>query len=288
MRSLKTMPLKSIQVSLMDKEKWLRCFRNNEPLIVINNNESCNIENITVSFNIFPHVPFVNSKPFDKNISLTFKHMRLPENGLITETPTEKEIVLLDQLKEFHKLILQSRVEPTVRILALYSGFCTLWEKSNTSDLAQMELQEKELLIQLVKAGCHIKIIVSLDIQKAISCGFTKEEIYIRTADLCSVCDSLSSYDNFEIVVATSPFTYEPQLILDGVLINQQLNFCGRENYSYSRWDSNQGKIIQACRGFAYFFECMYQGNAALMEALNFQKISDVIFFWIRKKLAEI
>lgn len=288
MRSQKTMPLKLIQVSLMDREKWVRRLRDNEPLIAITNNESCNIENITVSFNIFHQAPFVNSKPFDKNVSLTFKCMRLPENGLITETPTEKEIVLIDQLQEFHKLILQSRVEPIVRILALYSGFCTLWEKSNTSDLAQMELQEKELLIQLVKAGCHIKTIVNLDVQKAISCGFTKEEIYIRTADLCSVCDCLSSYDNFEMVVATSLFTYEPQLILDGVLINQQLNFCGRENYSYSQWDSNQGRIIQACREFDCFFEYMRQGNVALIEALNFQKISDVIFFWIKKKLAEI
>ena len=145
----------------MDKEKWLRCFRNNEPLIVINNNESCNIENITVSFNIFPHVPFVNSKPFDKNISLTFKHMRLPENGLITETPTEKEIVLLDQLKEFHKLILQSRVEPTVRILALYSGFCTLWEKVIPRILPKWSFKKKNSLYNWLKLVVILKSLLA-------------------------------------------------------------------------------------------------------------------------------
>lgn len=271
----------------MDKEKWVRRFRGSEPLIVIDHNESCNIENVTVSVHIYPQTSFTSARPLDRNVISAFRHMRLAEKGLITETPLEKEIVLLEQLEEFRRTMLRSRVEPTIRILGLYSGFCTLWERSNTSDLAQMELQEKDLLIQLVQAGCHMKLIVSLDIQKALSCGFTKDEIYIRTADLCSVCDALSSYDNFEAVVAISAFTYEPKLILDGVLINQQLNFRGRENYSYSRWDSNQDKILQACREFDHFFACMYQKNLALMEAFDFRRISDVIFFWMRKKLSE-
>ena len=266
---------------------------NDKYIIKLTGNKECTFENTTININnnyIAPQQPYqiFRATPFDKDTALAFKHMTLPKGGLITETPFETELTLLEKLEEFHNTTVRSHLEPTIRILATFSGLCTQWEKSNMSDLAQMELREKELLAKLVQAGCHIKAIVNLDVQKAISCGFTRDEVLFRTADLCSVCDTFSSYSNFEIAVAITSFTYESKYILDGILINQQVNFSHRKNYSCSWWNSNQNKIMQSCDEFDRFFSEMYQKNIFLMENLNFQKASDIICFRVNKKLAEL
>ena len=56
-------------------------------------------------------------------------------------------------------------------------------------------------------------MVVNLDIYKAISCGFTKEEIVTRVSDLCAICDELQEYNNFEIVLAMSMINYAPILV---------------------------------------------------------------------------
>lgn len=271
----------------MDKESWINRFSKEpaHPFVSLSGNINSNI-----SLNIFleSQPPLYNLNRTARNIDPALKKMRLPQGKLFIADPVEKEIFLLKQLDNLHKTVKRTRLEPTVRILALYSGFCTLWERSNTSDLAQMELQEKDTLIKLVKAGCNVRVIVNLDIYKAISCGFMMGEITTRVSDLCAVCDELSDYSNFEIAIESDMIGYEPILILDNVLLNFTSNFEDRRNYSFSHWTSDSKSIERTAYEFDLKFNKCRTDTIRFMQMNNRQKISEIIFLYLQQKLSEL
>lgn len=267
----------------MDKENWVKRFFRPNPLVLVSDNESCSI-----SINLSVQAPFPTQNYTGRNFDSALEDMRIPQKQLLFTDPVGKQTFLLEQLEKLHKRVVQSYVEPVIRNLALYSGFSTLWERSNTTDLAQMEIQEKDTLINLVKARCAVRLIVNLDIYKAIFCGFTKEEIVTRVSDLCAICDELLEYKNFEIALAMNMINYEPILILDNALLNYSSNFEARRNYSSSCWVSNRWSIESASNEFDQLYQKFHQENMIFMRTMNFQKISELIFFYCQQKLSEI
>lgn len=272
----------------MDKENWFKRFSNQKPLVVVSNNESCTFEKLTISFNFGVQAPLHSPYRTGKDTSIVRENISIPQKQLFITDPVQRQIFLLEELEKLHKTVVQSYVEPVIRNLALYSGFSTLWEGSNTSDLAQMEIQEKDTLIKLVKSGCAARLVVNLDIYKAISCGFTKEEIVTRVSDLCAICDELQEYNNFEIALAMSMINYEPILILDNALLNFNSNFDSRRNYSFSRWTSDHLSVENTSNEFDHLFQKFHQDNIRYMQLMKFQKISELIFFYCKQKLSEI
>ena len=272
----------------MDKENWFKRFSNQKPLVVVSNNESCTFEKLTINFNFGVQAPLHCPYRAGKDTNILRKNISIPQKQLFITDPVQRQIFLLEELEKLHKTVVQSYVEPVIRNLALYSGFSTLWERSNTSDLAQMEIQEKDTLIKLVKSGCAARLVVNLDIYKAISCGFTKEEIVTRVSDLCAICDELQEYNNFEIALAMSMINYEPILILDNALLNFNSNFDSRRNYSFSRWTSDHLSVENTSNEFDQLFQKFHQDNIRYMQLMKFQKISELIFFYCQQKLSEI
>lgn len=267
----------------MDKEGWFKLFFQSDPLVSVSHNESC-----TISINFVVQAPLLSPNQTAQKINSSLEDMRIPQKQLFFTEPVGRQIFLLEQLEKLHKRVVQSYVEPVIRNLALYSGLSTLWERSNSTDLAQMEIQEKDILIKLVKAGCAVRLIVNLDIYKALFCGFTKEEIVTRVSDLCATCDELLDYKNFEIALAMNTITYEPILILDSALLNFNSNFEPRCNYASSRWTSNRLSIESTSTEFDYLYQKFHQDNMMFMRTMNFQKISELIFFYCQRKLSEI
>lgn len=272
----------------MDKENWFKCFSNQKPLAVVSNNESCTFEKLTINFNFAAQAPLRCPYRAKKDASILRKNISIPQKQLIITDPVQRQIFLVEELEKLHKTVLQSYIEPVIRNLALYSGFSTLWERSNTSDLAQLEIHEKDTLIKLVKSGCAARLVVNLDIYKAVSCGFTKEEIVTRVSDLCAICDELQEYNNFEIALAMSMINYEPILILDNALLNFNSNFDSRRNYSFSRWTSDYLSVENTSNEFDQLFQKFHQDNIRYMQLMKFQKMSELIFFYCQQKLSEI
>lgn len=275
------------RVILMGKERWIDLFDSDTPGVLFRNNKNCTFNDIEI--NIYPQRKFEIGLTTPKEVDPSyFDCMRITTNALITTTPVEKQIELIERLSKFLNIVSSAYVEPTIRILALYSGFSTIWEQSNTSDLAQMELEEKKILMELVKAKCTVRMIVNIDIFKAVACGFTKTEICTRIADLCAVCDMFSSYNNFKVAVETGFVSYEPIYIMDKVLLTRQLNFTERGNYAFSQWSSDQRNIESECLRFDRYFLELSSRNADIMSVLGFHTVSELIFHYAQKKLNEL
>lgn len=270
----------------MDKERWIRRFEHPNPIISINNNQSCTIENISINIPTYPMPQKFDQVP--RFSSSDFRSMDIGKKRVSLSSAMDRQIYLLDKLTQFQGIVTKKHIEPVFRNWALYSAFSTLWEKSTTSDLAQMELHEKDLLIGLVKSGCHVKVILNLDIEKALCCGFTKSEIEIRVADLCATCDSLSEYKNFEPVIAIDFPSYEPIFIFDSILLSRNLNFGERESYSFALWESNQQLIASYINRFDLQFMQIQLENYQMMYSLNLCKISELIFFYYQKKITDL
>ena len=176
--------------------------------------------------------------------------------------------------------------------MGLYSGLCTHWDKNNTNDIASLELDERKLMMELIKIGCEVRILITLDVEKALFCGYSIEDIQKRVANLCSVCDELNDYNNFSIAV-DNMIACEPFLILGDIVISKNYNFSGMEgknyigNYKYAAWSSNQNEIRELSSDFdARYTDCINK-NCTLMRFLNMNSYSQLIYYIVSKKLQE-
>ena len=193
----------------MDHDSWMRAFEKMEPLVNIQGNHRCRIENINVNIGYMPDITLGLPCSYDNS---TYSRMRLSKLQTL-KTTLNRSCVLNDKLEEYITITKQAASTPIVRSMGLYSGFCTHWEKSCTNDIASLEVKEKELMLELVQIGCDVRVLISLDILKAFLCGYSKSDIQSRVSDLCSICDELDGYKNFRLAVDSTYFV-EPILIL--------------------------------------------------------------------------
>lgn len=281
---------------MMDKDKWLRKFERNDPIANINmiGNLGSTIKDNNFIININPVI--ISDVPDDNSIngSNSFSALILPHKQ-INKTAFDRQYNWNIFLEQILKIVQKTHEQPTLRLLMLYSGFCCLWEESNRNDIAMLELQERELLISLVKAGCRIKTLVNLDVDKAFACGFSREDIYTRISDLCMICDLLSTYKNFQFAVDFWGTAYEPSAIFEDIIMTQNYNFYNSEqnqgtykgNYTRSIWHSDRDKITTTCEWFDGLYKDAHRQDVTLMKVLNFRSISELIWYIVSEKVKE-
>ncbi len=270
----------------MTKDDWMDQFYKENPVININRNKQCNIENINVIQNII-----IGGNVCDACDYNVYSEMYLKESQIACNT-VERSILLNTKLEQFGYLTKRENVVPIIRYQGLYSGLSTNWERSSTNDTACLEIKERDLMIELVQMGCDVRILVTLDIQKALFCGFSKEDILKRISDLCEICDKLKSYKNFKIAV-DSGVLCEPRLILGKVLVTENYNYHGIEqgeykgNYKNAIWKSNRIEINVLAEDFdKRFQECTFY-NQRLMVVNGIKSYSELIYHYGLQRLKE-
>jgi len=143
------------------REKILTLFnKEHSTLVNISGNKNVVIKNnsfILQFFNDNSHL-MQKSNGYDylNDANVLFRNMAVKK--LLLKSPLQKQIFYIDKLNEFKSIIERYSLQPIIRIKCLASGFCTLREASETSDLAQLELLEKIKLIELVKLNCEIRL----------------------------------------------------------------------------------------------------------------------------------
>lgn len=97
-------------------------------------------------------------------------------------------------------------------------------------------------------------MILTLNIKKVLSFGFTIDNIWQRIEDMCETCYDLVDYDNFQFVIDEDK-DIDSTIAVDGLFMMKQYDFANESfNYKKSFWTSDLRKIKEFC----YEFENRY------------------------------
>lgn len=184
---------------------------------------------------------------FERNL-LGYKHIKeLFEETRVIESIYEREKLLVEKLEIIKALYERKQETLIIRFWGMYSGISTIRSFYDKSEMASLELDEKRILIDLVKKRFPIKMILTLNVEKVLSFGFTIDDIWQRIEDMCIVCKDLEKYDNFQFVIDEDK-DIDSTIIIDGLLMMKQYDFVNEVfNYKKSYWTSNFNEIKELC-----------------------------------------
>ena len=267
-----------------DKEYWInrlsKAAKNN---VSFKNIKDSSI-NITVPLQLYQSPDIVS--PSHSSLS-SLEKLKL-DKELVVETPFEVLNYLVDTLDRTVKIIKTDRTEPIIRMWAVLTGFCTMWEKSNSGDLPQLELLERSQLIQLVNLGCEFRSLINLDMMLAKSVGFKKAEMINRVSDLCQICDLFAEKKNFKIAVESTCLTNRNLVIFGNSLERHTINFVNRSNNDLARWHSSEEVIYNTSLDFDKHFFAAQSQNNLIKEALKLKSNSELVNYYFLERLKDV
>lgn len=152
--------------------------------------------------------------------------------------------------------------------------------KNDTSDLAQLELEENRLIKEFIKNNFEVRIIVSLDIKAIFENALYTEEQYIeRSENLVFYLKSIMNNTNLKIA-----FDDENKLnsvyILDTLLMcNEQNEYLdsNEKNYKNTVLNSTLGEIIYEIEKFDKRFYELRIYNDIVKKALGIEASKDYV-----------
>lgn len=250
-------------------------YTEDNPFIRIDHNKHMTIQNVNIHLS-----PKKICCPYNKGYRNRLQKLTISDN-IFLNTVMDKQIYLVNRLEEFKYIVEKESIQPVIRMLALFSPFSTLRNESDTDDLSKLELEEKKILINLTKYGCIFKIILNLDFARAFACGYGIEEISKRVGDLCNVCDELENNNNFLVAIDMGFSNYEPIWTFDEVLIEKQMVFNKRSNYSSCYWSSNINEIMAFNMNFDKKFMEESQKMYTVFNTLHIKSLSNCIHYYL-------
>ncbi len=254
--------------------------KGDNPLIRIDHNLDSTIENININFDLNPVKIYV---PDSKGYRDRFQEM--VSDKILLNSVIDKQIYLVNQLEKFKRIAYKENIQPTIRMKALFSPFSTIRQESDTDDLSKLELEEKRILLDLAKQGCLFRLIMNLDFDRAVVCGYGREEISQRVGDLCKTCDELKN-NNFQAVICPYMCNYEPIWTFDEVCIEKQMMFQGKSNYRACYWSSDVNEIKYFNIEFDKEFVVYTQQMHLIWRILHIDSLSQYILYclneWIK------
>lgn len=157
----------------------------------------------------------------DWSLRETGKFDEIKEHQLLVNNPITRTIILNEKIEKIIKYSNLYRCRPTLRIYGCFTSLSTIRQKTDTSDLAQLELNEKANLVKFIKNGFYIKIIISLDTNMIFSQNaYTREQYIQRCKDLYNSLKCFQQYKNFQVVFDDRNML-ESEYIVDTLLIAQ-------------------------------------------------------------------
>lgn len=223
-------------------------FLENHIEVCIKNNKYTNIHDNKIEI-IIP-TESKNIECFGRN-SLSHKDIsELLEETRVIKSINEREKLLVEKLEMIRALYERKQETVTIRFWGMYSGFSTIRSIYDKSEMASLELDEKKILIDLAKKHFPIKMILTLNVEKVVSFGFTVDDIWQRIEDMCKVCRDLKECDNFQFVIDEDK-DIDSTIIIDNLLMMRQFDFVNESfNYKKSYWTSNSREIKSLCYEF--------------------------------------
>lgn len=264
----------------MGTKDWYETVRNcisngDSPLVRIDHNKNTSIEKVNITVETYPMKAYI---PHVKGYRKRLKEM-ISEN-ISLKSVMEKQTYLINELEKFKHIVYKENIQPTIRMKAIFSPFSTIRKESDLDDLSQLELDEKRILLELVRYGCTVKLLMNLDFTRAFVCGgYGKEQLLMRVGDLCQTCASLEDNENFQVAVCTDLCNYEPVWTFDEVRIERQMKFQQNRNYEACDWSSSMSEIRAFNTVFDMQFDFALQNMYLIWNMLQIDSLSKYIIY---------
>lgn len=189
-------------------------------------------------------------EPFARNYMEYKEFKDILEETRVIESIYERQELLVQKLEILNALYNKNQQTLVVRFWGMYSGLSTIRSYFDKSEMSSLEWDEKKLLIDLVKKRFPVKMILTLNIEKVLSFGYTLDNICQRIEDMCEVCKELEKYDNFQMVIDEEK-DIDSTIVIDGILMMRQYDFANESfNYRKSYWTSDSRILKEFCYKF--------------------------------------
>lgn len=249
--------------------------------INLNNNTNTSIKGNLIG-NFSNNIIIQNNFDIDKisidwTLRESMKFNELLENKLLITNAIQRTVILNEKIEKIIKYSNLYGYKPICRLYGCFTTFSTIQQKSDKSDLAQLELYEKDNIISFVKNDFLVKVIISLDTNMIFSNNaYTKEQYIERCIDLVQTIKSLNKYENLQIVFDKRN-TLDSIYIIDTLLTAKSYNALLDEtiqNYSVTLFDSDKHIIETEINTFDKKFNNLLVENQILK---NFYHVDTVV-----------
>lgn len=220
------------------------------------------------------HLISIPNKDIDLTLRNSGKFDDLFEMKHIVNSPVIRHE--LENIK-FEKMIKISQLynySPTLRVYGCFTSLSSIRQKSETSDLACLELLEKSNLLKFIECNFETKIIISLDENMIFSNNSYDVEQYDRRCeDLINTISHYKDYKNLKIVVDNQN-SLESMYIFDTILICfLPIILFDTEKITYGQaiFDSDMNNLINKIKIFDERFLLLEKYNNDMCKLMNFQ-----------------
>ena len=222
---------------------------------------------------------------FERN-KLNYQSIKdLLEEERIIESIYEREKLLVEKLQMIRALYERKQETFIIRFWGMYSGISTIRSFYDKSEMASLEWDEKNILIDLVKKHFPIKMILTLNIEKVLSFGFSINDTLQRIEDMCKVCKDLSKYNNFQFVIDEDK-DIDSTIIIDGLLMMKQYDFVNESfNYKKSYWTSDFNQIKELCYAFENRYTMLENHYFQMKKILAFDTYDEYVRIVMNNRL---
>lgn len=210
--------------------------------------------------------------------------------SLLTNTETTESVYwrehkLVEKLEILQALHNRTGETFSIRFWGMYSGFSTIRSSYDTTELGSLELDEKRLLMALVEKRFPVKMILTLNVAKVLSFGYSVDNIRHRIADMCEVCEKLSRYDNFSFVIDEES-NIDSIIAVDELFMMKQYDFENASfNYRKADWTSDRHKIRDFCIKFDQRYIGLEQLYVNMCRTLQLDGYSSYVIFAIENRI---
>lgn len=237
--------------------------------------------------NYFFSLPKMTS--FEK-IDLTLrecgKFNELFENQRIISSPIYRHQLENTKFEQIIRLSQLHNYSPVLRIYGCFTSMSSIRQKTESSDLAQLELLEKAHIIKFIERGYETKVIISLDENMIFSNNrYNVEQYFERCNDLINTLNLFKDYKNLKVVVDNGN-NMESMYIFDTILLCylpiMLFDSC-KITYGQAIFDSELNNLLSKIKSFDERFLMLKQYNDEIRKFMNYKE-QETFFRYIMDK----
>ncbi len=255
--------------------------------INVSNNDNCNIYDNQFADKIVNN-NFLYPSAFEASYTDVAKiNFELRNSSIFNDIYTDSHIIsdsllrhqkLNESIKKLTSYSNKNFSNPILRIYGCFTSLSTIRQPSESSDLAKLELEEKDSVINFIKSGFQTKVIVTLDQDMIFGNNiYTIEQYKNRCNDFTKTLFDLSKYDNLDIAIDYGN-SMESMYILDTILICQLpilLFDSKRITYGHAIFNCEADNISQYINTFDRKFSYLKRENCFSRKVCHHDKFSD-------------
>lgn len=236
-------------------------------------------------FNMLPDV--VVDTDIDFSLRESGKFNELFEDKRIVNSPLFRHELENKKFEQIIKLSQLYNYEPILRIYGCFTSLSSIRQRTETSDLAQLELLEKANILKFIEARYETRIIISLDEYMIFSNNrYSAEQYNERCNDILNTLKLYKDYKNLKVVI-DSGNNLEAMYIFDTLVICYLPTLLfDSQNITYGQaiFDSEINNITNKIKIFDSRFSYLLNSNYQVNKLMNFRSKEEFLKYVMERR----